>query len=225
MKKQLIWDLPVRLFHWLLVLCIAAQYITAELLEGYMEVHFYIGYFTLGLIIFRLIWGFVGPKYSRFSNFIRSPFAALQYFKLLIQRKNPKYTGHNPLGGWIVPVVILIVGLQAVSGLFTNDDVLYQGPYYAAIDSELQGVFQWLHHNVFNLIIGIIVLHLVAIAWYQLVLKYPLIGAMLSGKKIAKTGIPGSKIILALVIAGLIALFIYWLVVINVPVVEEEFYF
>lgn len=225
MKKQLVWDLPVRLFHWLLVLCLAGQYITAELLDGYMDVHFYIGYFTLGLIIFRLIWGFVGPKHSRFSNFISSPAAAFHYLKLLIQRKNPKYTGHNPLGGWIVPVVLLLVGLQAVSGLFVDDDVLYQGPYYSAVDAELQGTFQWLHHNIFDVIIGVIVLHLLAIAWYQLVLKYPLIGAMLHGKKAARTGIPGSKIFLALVIVVLIAAFIYWLVVLNIPVVEEEFYF
>jgi len=225
MKKQLIWDLPVRLFHWLLVLCLAGQYITAELLDGYMDVHFYIGYFTLGLIIFRLIWGFVGPKHSRFSNFISSPIATFHYFKLFIQRKNPKYTGHNPLGGWIVPVVLLLVGLQSVSGLFVNDDVLYQGPYYSAVDSELQSTFQWLHHNLFDVIIAVIVLHLLAIAWYQLVLKYLLIGAMFHGKKVAKTGIPGSKILLALVLIALITVFIYWLVVINVPVVEEEFYF
>lgn len=225
MQKQLIWDLPVRLFHWLLVLSLASQYITAELLEDYMDVHFYIGYFTLGLIIFRLIWGFVGPTHSRFSHFIRSPIAAFHYFKLLLQRKNPKYTGHNPLGGWIVPVVLLLVGLQAISGLFANDDVLLQGPYYSAVDSDLQAIFQWLHHNLFNVIIAVIVLHLLAIVWYQLVLKYPIVGAMLHGKKSAKTGISSSRILLALVIVVLIALFLYWLAVINVPVVEEEFYF
>ena len=225
MKKQLIWDLPIRLFHWLLVLAIAGLYVTAEWLDDFMDIHFYLGYFTLGLIIFRLIWGFVGPKYARFSHFLRSPIATFDYFKLLLQRKNPKYTGHNPLGGWIVPIVLLLVGLQAISGLFVNDDVLYQGPYYSAVDSELQGTFQWLHHNVFDVIIAVIVLHILAIIWYKLVLKHPLIGAMWHGRKTAKSGISGSKILLALVIVVLIALFLYWLIVINAPVIEEEFYF
>ena len=123
MKKNLVWDIPVRLFHWLLVLCLLGQWITAEVLENAMDIHFYIGYFTLGLIIFRLIWGFVGTKYAKFSSFMAGPKAILAYLKSVKSKQHILSIGHNALGGLLLPAVIILVGLQAISGLFTTDEM------------------------------------------------------------------------------------------------------
>ncbi|GAB2679959.1 cytochrome b/b6 domain-containing protein [Aliiglaciecola aliphaticivorans] len=233
MQKKLIWDLPLRLFHWLLVLALVCQWITAELGSGYMDYHFYIGYFTLGLIIFRLIWGIVGPKYARFSNFLYPPKAIWQYLMSFLRAKNPHFTGHNPLGGLIVPAVILVVGSQAITGLFASDDVLASGPYMSAVSSEIQSWLDSLHHQIFNVILAIAGVHILAIFWYQFGRKIPLIGAMFSGKKMitdkktdtAQNGIGSSRLILAVIIAIIIAAFLYWLIAIAAPVPEVDYYF
>ncbi|GAC12932.1 cytochrome b/b6 domain-containing protein [Aliiglaciecola lipolytica] len=227
MQKKLIWDIPLRLFHWLLVIALLSQWITSELGSEYMDWHFYIGYFTLGLIIFRLIWGFVGPEYARFSQFIYSPKIIWQYLILFVKGKNPKYTGHNPLGGLIVPAVILLVGAQAITGLFASDDVLSSGPYMSAVSSETQGMLDGLHHQIFNLILAIAGIHIVAILWYQFGRKIPLIGAMFSGKKADTEGksIGSSKVLRAIIFAIIIAIFLYWLIAIAAPTPEVEYYF
>jgi len=227
MKKNLVWDIPVRLFHWLLVLCLLGQWLTAEVLEDAMDIHFYIGYFTLGLIIFRLIWGFVGTKYSKFTSFISGPKIMLAYLRSIISKQHTLSIGHNSVGGLILPAVIILVGLQAISGLFTSDDIVYSGPYYGSANVELQQWMQWLHHNVFNVLLAIIALHLLAIAWYLIFLKHNLIQPMLDGKKAValKDGITHSQILKAILIICLVALFVYWLVEINPPPIEDDYYY
>jgi cytochrome b len=227
MKRNLVWDIPVRLFHWLLVLCLLGQWITAEILEDAMDIHFYIGYFTLGLIIFRLIWGLVGTKYAKFSSFIAGPKAMLTYLQLILSKQHNLSIGHNPVGGLILPAVLILVGLQAISGLFTSDDIVYSGPYYDSADAELQQWMQWLHHNIFNVLLAIIAVHLVAIGWYLIFLKHNLIRPMLDGKKAValKEGIPHSQILKAILVMCLVAAFIYWLVAINPPPIEDGYYY
>lgn len=224
-KHTLIWDLPVRLFHWLLVLALIGQWVTAEF--GHMVWHFRIGYFTLGLVIFRLIWGILGPKYARFSQFISPPSKILGYAKSLLKGNNQEYVGHNPLGGLIVPAVIVIVGFQGLTGLFATDDVLASGPYMSSISSALQETLDGLHHDTYNVILGIAGIHILAICWYQFIRKIPLIGAMLHGKKSvpADKAISSSKVLVAIVLIVIIAAFLYWLIVVAAPVPEEEFYF
>lgn len=227
MKKSLVWDIPVRLFHWLLVLCLFGQWLTAEVLEDAMEIHFYIGYFTLGLIIFRLIWGFVGTKYAKFNSFVSGPKAMLAYFRSLTSKQQSLSIGHNSVGGLILPAVIILVGLQAISGLFTTDDIVYSGPYYASANADLQQCMQWLHHNIFDILIAVIGLHLVAIGWYLVVLKHNLIKPMLDGKKAvaAENAIEHSQLIKAILIMCLVAIFVYWLVEMNPPPVEDGYYY
>ncbi|GAC34158.1 cytochrome b/b6 domain-containing protein [Paraglaciecola polaris] len=226
-KRTLVWDLPLRIFHWALVSLIFAQWLTAEVLEGYMDYHAVFGYTLLGLMIFRLLWGFVGPKHARFNDFLRGPKAIWQYGQSLFSRHQPTYTGHNPLGALIVPAILIVVGTQAVSGLFTTDDVLFNGPYYPAISSELQGTMQWLHHKMFDVLLVIIALHVLAITSYQFLLKKPLIGAMFHGHKNvqSKSGISSSRWPLAIVLALIIFIFMYWLVVIAVPEIELDYYY
>ncbi|MAD14764.1 MAG: cytochrome B [Alteromonadaceae bacterium] len=226
-NKTLVWDLPLRIFHWALVLLIFAQWLTAEVLDGYIDLHAKFGYGLLGLVIFRLIWGFVGPKHARFSSFLRGPSAIFHYSRTLITRHPSTYTGHNPLGALMVPAILIVVGTQAISGLFVTDDVLFTGPYYSSVSDETQGTMQWLHHTLFDVLLVIIGLHISAILSYELLLKKPLIGAMLHGQKNvqAKSGINHSRLILALVLALVICAFIYWLVVVAPPEVELDYYY
>jgi cytochrome b len=226
MKKYLVWDLPVRLFHWLLVLCLIGQWLTAEVLEDAMDIHFYIGYFTLGLVIFRLVWGFIGTKYAKFSSFLAGPTSILAYLISVVSKQHRFTIGHNSLGGLILPAVLILVGLQAISGLFTTDDIVYTGPYYASTNSELQDWMQWLHHNIFDLLLAIIGIHLFAIAWYLLFLKHNLVTAMLNGKKTIepKQSIQHSQLVRAVILICVVAVFVYWLVEINPPPVEGGYY-
>jgi cytochrome b len=226
MNKNLVWDIPVRLFHWLLVLCLFGQWLTAEVLEDAMDIHFYIGYFTLGLIIFRLIWGFIGTKYAKFSSFISGPKAVISYLRSLASKHHHFTTGHNPLGGLLLPAVLILVGLQAISGLFTSDDIVSAGPYYDSASSGVQKVMQWLHHNIFDVLLGLVVIHLLAIAWYRWALKHDLITPMLTGHKVleASKAITHSKLVRALILGIAVGIFVYWLVEINPPPVEEYYY-
>lgn len=226
MKKHLVWDLPVRIFHWLLVICLIAQWLTAEVLEDMLYIHFYIGYFTLSLIIFRFFWGFVGSRYAKFSSFLAGPKAIYAYLSALVSKKTHSSIGHNPLGGLLLPAILLLVGAQAISGLFTTDDILSEGPYYSNASSAVQNIMQWLHHNVYLIIVALVVLHLVAIAWYRLVLKNDLIGPMLHGQKAVpkSEGISHSHLFRALILAIIVGIFVYWLVAINPPPVEAYYY-
>lgn len=226
-KKRLVWDIPTRLFHWLLVLFIAAQWLTAEVLEGYSDIHNLIGYCILGLVMFRLVWGFFGTKYARFSNFLTGPEKIVGYLASLMKGNNNGFIGHNPLGGLLVPVVLILLGLQAISGLFISDEIFHNGPLFQSISDKNTEIMDWIHHNVFDVLLGFILLHLLAIVYYQWRLKQDLIRPMLSGKKRVgkEQAIKHSDLIKAIILIILIAIFIYWLVEISPPEIEEEFYF
>ncbi len=226
---HLIWDLPLRLFHWLLVLSISASWYTSNQDNGYIEYHLLVGYFTLGLIIFRILWGFFGSTHSKFINFIPSLSKVALYIKAFNQEKALKYPGHNPLGSLMVFFMLSTVLIQAISGLFMNDDIFTYGPYNSSVSSELEAIFIFIHRNGFNLILGAVALHIIAIAYYVGVKKQALISAMITGKKSSnevnkKDSISHSKIGLAILLSFAVAGFVYWLVVINAPVIEEYYY-
>lgn len=226
MKKNLVWDIPVRLFHWLLVFCLFAQWLTAEVLEDAMEIHFYMGYFALGLVIFRLLWGFCGTRYAKFNSFMAGPKAMVSYLQSFTSKQKNFSIGHNPVGGLLLPAVLLMVGLQAISGLFTSDDIVSAGPYYDSANSIVQKCMQWLHHNIFDVLLAVAVIHLLAIAWYRWALKHDLITPMLTGKKVveASNAITHSKLVKAVLLAISVGIFVYWLVEVNPPPIEEYYY-
>lgn len=183
MKKRLIWDFPTRLFHWLLVLSILAQYITADLLDDAVQWHFYIGYFTLGLIIFRLLWGMVGPKYAKFSQFVKGPRDVFEYAKTLFDRDSLPSVGHNPLGGWFVVVMIVLVLVQAVSGLFMTDDIFLDGPLRRMATDDVLTIMNTLHHVAFDTLLYVITLHIGASIFYGIYKRQQLLPPMINGKK------------------------------------------
>ena len=124
---HLVWDLPTRVFHWWLTLSLVASWITAEAGFEWTQWHIYLGYCALGLVLFRLMWGVVGTRHARFGSFLRGPFQVIRYARTLPEASAPAYAGHNPLGGWMVILLLLLVAVQAVTGLFISDDVFFAG--------------------------------------------------------------------------------------------------
>lgn len=224
--KLFVWDLPVRLFHWSLVISLVAAWYTSDGARGLIDWHLKIGYFILGLIIFRIIWGVLGTKYAKFSQFIPNKKALLNYLKNFRQEKAYNTVGHNPLGGLMVVFMLTLILSQAISGLFMNDDIFTSGPYYGSVSSSIQSTMSLVHRNAFDIIIGVSVLHISAAFYYLLVKKANLIVPMITGYKkgAIDKGIKSSKLLLAVTIIIIVAAFLYWLLVLNVPV-EEEFYF
>ena len=227
-ERRLVWDLPLRLFHWLLVLSLAASWATAEAGFDWMQVHMYLGYWTLGLIVFRLIWGFVGPRHARFSSFVASPAGIWRYAKGLGAGTMIQTVGHNPLGGIMVIVMLVLVGFQAISGLFATDDIVWTGPYNGAVSGATAERLTSLHHLNFNIILAAVALHIMAIAFYFLVKKQNLVGAMLHGKKLAAhvpdhEAITKSEIVKAVVVIVISAGLIYWMLAVAPEPADVSF--
>lgn len=221
MNKYLVWDIPTRMFHWLLVIAVVMQWVTAEFTDD-MELHSYVGYGLLGLLLFRVMWGFVGTRHARFLSFVKGPQSAIAYAK----DKDAVTAGHNPFGGWMVIVMLVTLIMQGVSGLFITDDVLFNGPYYSSVSDELQSTMGWIHHNGFTVIQILVALHILAVLWYQFGKKQALVNAMFSGKKAVSEdqAISSSRLPLALIVIVITALAIGALVYFA-PVVEDDFYF
>jgi cytochrome b len=212
-ERRLVWDLPVRLFHWLLVLSMIASYVTAKIGFETMQIHMYLGYWTTGLIVFRVLWGFVGPKHARFSSFLRGPVGIWRYARALGAGTMIESAGHNPLGGLSVILLLALVAFQVGTGLFATDDIVWTGPYNGAVSGEwAQRLTAW-HHMNFNFILAAVALHLMAIAFYFLVKKQNLIGAMVHGKKPvpANDAITKSEIVKAIIVIAIAAALVYWL--------------
>jgi cytochrome b len=228
-ETRLVWDLPLRLFHWLLVLSMAASWGTAELGFDWMQIHMYLGYWTLGLVLFRIIWGFIGPRHARFSSFLTGPAGVWRYAKALAAGTMIQTVGHNPLGGIMVIVMLLLVAFQAGTGLFATDDIVWTGPYNAAVSGSTAHRLTALHHLNFNIILAAVALHIMAIAFYYLVKKQNLVGAMLHGKKPADfvpehEAITRSEIVKAVVVVVISAGLVYWLIS-AAPVPPDDNYF
>lgn len=173
-----IWDLPLRLFHWLLVVAIAAAYVTAKIGGPLIDWHGRIGIFILGLLVFRIIWGFIGSTHARFQTFFPTPRRIVAYVK-----GRWHGIGHNPLGALSVFALLAAVGAQVGTGLFANDDIAYTGPLASLVDSDASLRLTAWHNTAFDVLTAFLVLHLAAIVFYRLVKKNNLVAPMLTGKK------------------------------------------
>ncbi|HTX25211.1 MAG TPA: cytochrome b/b6 domain-containing protein [Steroidobacteraceae bacterium] len=194
-EKRLVWDLPLRAFHWLFAASILASWATAEPGSGWMPWHMRLGYWMMGLLTFRILWGFVGPRHARFTSFLAGPRAMWRYFKGLVGSDEAIHTvGHNPLGGLMVIVMLLLVAFQVGTGLFATDDIVWTGPYNPAVTAQTARLLTSLHHKNFNLIWAAIALHVGAITYYAFVKKQNLVPAMLSGWKPAEAVPAGEAI-------------------------------
>lgn len=179
MKKVRVWDLPLRLFHWALVVLLVLAFVTQQIGGNAMEWHFRAGYAVLALLAFRLVWGLVGPRYARFSSFLYGPSSVVGYLR---GTGDTRLLGHNPLGSLSVFALLAAVLVQALSGMFSNDDIASEGPLARFISKELSDRITGFHMDVsFWILVALVVLHLLAVAWYALVKKRNLVGPMLSG--------------------------------------------
>ena len=215
---RLVWDLPLRLFHWLLVLSMAASWATAKAGFDWRPLHMRFGYFTMGLVVFRLIWGFMGPRHARFASFLKGPVGVLRYARgMAAGIKVAQSVGHNPLGAVMVLLMLVLLIVQTVTGLFTSDDIVYAGPYNGAVGDDMAKRLGHLHSLNFNFILAAVALHLLAIGFYTFAKKHPLVPAMVTGRKPAELvpeteAISSSALITACFIAAISAGLIYWLV-------------
>ena len=181
-----IWDLPTRLFHWLLALSVGGLLLSGQLGGHWLQWHFRFGYSALTLLLFRLVWGFVGSHWSRFATFVRAPRAVYAY--ATTRQLTLSSPGHNPLGGYSVLAMLGICLLQALTGLASDDDVLNAGPLARHLDSHWVQLATHFHTTLGKLtLIALVVLHLTAIAWYRHRGKN-LVSAMLSGDGPAAAG-------------------------------------
>lgn len=180
MKKILrIWDLPTRLFHWLLVVCITGAVICVNVGGYWMQWHAYFGYAALTLVLFRVLWGFIGPVHSRFITFVPSP----QRLIAFLGGKVGSGLGHNPLGSLSVLALLLVVGIQASTGLFTDDDIAFQGPLAKYVSGATVSLLSSIHALNSNILFGLIGLHLIAIAYHQWVRHESIVMPMIDGDK------------------------------------------
>lgn len=183
MRKVAVWDAPVRVFHWTLVVLIAFSWWSGEQGGNWMTYHMWSGYTILTLIAFRIIWGFIGSTHARFGDFLYGPGAVMAYLKTLPSRTAAKFAGHNPLGGLSVVLMILCVALQAVTGLFANDDISTEGPLYNWVSKGTSDTLTTIHKYNFNVLLALVVVHIGAVLYYLIYKRENLIGAMFTGRK------------------------------------------
>ncbi len=177
-----VWDLPTRLFHWALVVLIALQYASGEFGWLPMRWHYRLGYTTLALLLFRVLWGVVGSQTSRFSDFLRGPRAVARYVGDLAHGRLAPARGHNPLGGWSAVLMLASVALQAISGLFTSDDISAEGPLVARVSETTVEWMTRIHHLNRYVLLVLIGAHVLAIAMYYVIRRVNLVAPMLHGR-------------------------------------------
>jgi len=183
-----VWDVPVRLFHWLLLALLGFSWWSGEQGSEWMEYHGWSGFAILTLLLFRIAWGFVGSDSARFTHFVRSPRVSCAYFRSVLQRQPKAYLGHNPLGGWMILSLLLVLLVQATTGLFGNDDSAYEAPLSHWLQHDVSSFLTTVHAYNFDLLLGLIGLHVSAVFAHQLLRRDDMIKAMFTGVKMSVAG-------------------------------------
>jgi len=210
-----VWDVPVRLFHWLLVLLFAFMFFSGKSGSEWLEWHVRAGYAIFALLIFRILWGFVGSTHARFGSFLTGPKGCLECLQHLLKHSPSPYAGHNPLGGWMVVALLLSLSFQVSTGLFANDDLLFEGPLANLVSKATSDRLSHWHVWNFNLLLALGATHILAVLYHWLVMKENLIGAMFTGVKRMPAGAAGGVVgrfassWLALVLLAVAALAVY----------------
>jgi cytochrome b len=187
-----VWDLPTRIFHWALVLLLIGSFVTVRLHA--MDLHALCGYAILTLLIFRLLWGFLGSENARFAHFLRGPRAVLAHLGHILRRRPDTETSHNALGGWAVMLLLGLVAAQATAGLFANDDVLFRGPLARTVGKAMSDRITGWHYLIADLILVFAALHVAAVLFYRVVLKHRLVEAMVTGAKPLPPHVPQPRL-------------------------------
>ena len=217
MGRVLVWDAPLRLFHWAIAALVIFSYVTGKVGGDWMEWHMRSGYTILSLLLFRVAWGLVGSETARFTSFLRGPRAGVAYLRSMLAGTHQRVLGHNPLGGWAVLAMLAALLVQASSGLFVDDEIATRGPLVVKASEATVGRMSALHSYNQWLLVALVSLHLVAIATYRFILRAELVRPMLDGYMpvTGPTQAPARRPawMAALLIAAAGA-FVYWLVVV-----------
>jgi cytochrome b len=215
-KPTRVWDLPTRVCHWALALCVIGLFITANIGGDAMLWHYRLGYSVLALLLFRLVWGIVGGKWSRFSSFIYSPASIVRYLK---GQGHPLHSvGHSPLGAFSVFTMMAMLLAQVSTGLISDDEISAAGPLTKFVSNATVSLASSYHVNFGKILIAfLVVTHIIVILFYLLKKRNNLIKAMLHGDKLLPASMPASTDTaatrsLALLIFTVCIAAVYWLV-------------
>ena len=211
MQRILIWDLPTRLFHWVLALSFAGAWLTSES-DRWLSVHVFLGYQMLGLVMFRVVWGLLGTHYARFSSFWFGPKDALAYLRQVLAREAPRHVGHNPTGSVAIYLLLLLALLVGITGFFTLGGEEQQGALAGWMGMTQGRVFKKLHEFSANLMLLLVFGHLAGVVLESLLHKENLARSMLTGTKLAESGAPVAqpRRLAAVLLAVLMVVFGVW---------------
>ena len=187
-RRVAVWDAPTRLFHWTLVVLFVALWITGT--DGPLEWHIPIGEALLALLLFRLAWGFLGSRHSRFADFVVGPRAAAEHARevLRVARRGPAagplapHAGHTRLGGWMIVVLLVLLLAQAISGLFASDEITTDGPLTHLVSGRTERMFTDYHSLAFNVILALVAIHIAAALFYLVRKRENLIWPLITGR-------------------------------------------
>jgi cytochrome b len=181
LRNVLVWDGATRLFHWLTVALVIACYISWRM--NWMDWHSWIGDALLTLVLFRLLWAFLGSETARFSAFLASPRAAALYLADLVRREPDRQIGHNPVGGWMVLLLLALLLAEALTGIYVANDVADEGPLTEIVPAVVANLITDLHAYFWDALLAATVLHVMAILFYAAVIRHDLVTPMITGCK------------------------------------------
>jgi len=202
------WDLPTRIAKWLLVALVGLAFASRYYGDAMLVWHQWNGLAILVMIVFRLLWGLVGGGTARFATFLRGPSAMMSYASSLLRGRPQHFLGHNPLGGWVVAVLLVVIAVEAVCGLFTTDDIIVDGPLVAVVSHGTAAAVSALHQKIYPILLVLIVLHVLANILYSLFGQDNLILAMITGRKPKSTFVDSAPATAGSIMAAVICLFI-----------------
>lgn len=183
-----VWDIATRIFHWSLVIFVCINLFLVDPEGGTATiVHFISGFVIFGLLIFRLFWGFVGSEYSRFADFIYSPSKTIAYGRQLLRRRPGHYPGHNPLGGWMIVFLLIILMAMVGTGLFASTRHA-AGPLAHLVTAPQSATAGLVHSVLSNVLIALIIGHIAGVAFDWIITRENLIRSMFTGRK----AVPGT---------------------------------
>lgn len=181
-RVVLVWDYPIRIFHWLIVALVAAAYATWRL--NWMVWHGWIGYAVLTLVLFRLLWGFFGGETARFSGFLSAPRTVFQHLRHSFRREPDHQVGHNPAGGWMVVLLLALLLVETLTGVYVANDIADEGPMTEIVPARAADAIASAHAIVWDVLLAAIVLHVLAIAGFAAIKGQNLLRPMVTGTKV-----------------------------------------
>ncbi len=193
-SSRLVWDWPVRLFHWSLVATFIGAFVTNRLGVAYFKYHAWCGYAVITLVSFRILWGLLGTKHARFSRFVRGPRATLRYARDFWRGYAANHAGHNPLGALMVLLLLGALEAQAGLGLFSNDEIFNVGPLAGLVSKQTSLLLTSLHRRTFYWIAAAVAIYIGAVILHVVGKRENLVGAMITGRKSAHAVAPHDEI-------------------------------